>query len=108
MSWDDAHRYKQALREIETELNWTGGSELVWRAAYGEIFGTRERVLLALRSRLQTTLYAQLDDLAAEHGGTAGAVRALADAHAGVVRALALPDAVDWIDEDADALVGAA
>lgn len=59
MSWQDAHRYNQALREIETELNWT-----------------------------------------------AGAVRALADAHPGLVRALALPDAIDRLDEDAS--VGAA
>ena len=105
MSWQDAHRYNRALREIETELNWTDGTELVWRAEYREIFGSREQVLLALRSRLQTTLYAQIDDLAAT---SAESVRALAAAHPGVVRALALPEAIHWIAAGADALVAGA
>jgi hypothetical protein len=107
MSWQDAHRYNQALREIETELNWTDGTELVWRPEYGEIFGSREWLLQALRSRLRTMLYAQLDDLA---DAPSDAVRALAAAHPGVVRALALPEAIHWIDAQADALatVGAA
>lgn len=105
MSWQDAHRYNRALREIETELNWTDGTELVWRPEYREIFGSRERVLLALRSRLRTTLYAQIDDLAAT---SAESVRMVAAAHPGVVRALALPEAIHWIDETADALVAGA
>ena len=105
MSWQDAHRYNRALREIETELNWTDGTELVWRPEYLEIFGSREQVLLALRSRLRTALYAQLDDLATT---SSESVRMLAAAHPGVVRALALPEAVHWIDADADALVAGA
>jgi hypothetical protein len=105
MSWDDANRYNRALREIETELNWTDGTELVWRSEYREIFGSRECLLLALRSRLRTTLYAQFDDLAST---APEAVRKLAAAHPGVVRALALPDAINWITDDDDALVAGA
>ncbi|MDT4915559.1 MAG: hypothetical protein QOH89_259 [Pseudonocardiales bacterium] len=104
MSWQDAHRYNRALREIETELNWTEGTELVWRPEYREIFGSPERLLLALRSRLQTTLYAQLDDLAGPSGPAPEVMRTLAAAHPGVVRALALPGAIRWIDADPAAL----
>jgi hypothetical protein len=108
MSWQDAHRYNRALRDVRAELNWSEGTEIVWRPDYVEIFGTRERLLLALRSRLQTTLHAQADDLAVAGGQPADVLRALAAAHPGVVRALAVPDAITWVDAGAATLVGSA
>lgn len=108
MSWQDAQRYNRALREVRTELNWSEGAEIVWRPEYVEIFGSREQLLLALRSRLQTTLHAQMDDLAGPGGQPAEVLRALAAAHPGVVRALAVPDAITWVDVDAATLVGSA
>jgi hypothetical protein len=98
MSWQDAHRYNRALRDVAVELNWSEGTEIVWRPEYVEIFGSRQRLLMALRSRLRTTLHAQLDDLAGPGGQPADVLRALAIMSPGVVRALALPDAIRWTD----------
>src|SRR4051812_20380574 len=93
MSWEDAHRYNMALREVEAQLNWTGDGEIAWRQEYAEIFGSPERLLLALRSRWETTLQAQVDDTITVDGGTAGVLRALAAAHPGLARALARAEA---------------
>lgn len=88
MSWQDAHRYNEALRAVEAQLNWTGDGRIIWRPEYADIFGSPERVLLALRTRWQTLVQAQVEDIATADGGPSGVVRALAAAHPGLVRAL--------------------
>jgi hypothetical protein len=95
MSWQDAHRYNEALRAVEAELNWTADGEIRWQPEYAEIFGSPERLLLALRSRWETLLQAQVEDIATADGGPAGVVGALAAAHPGLVRALARAQAAE-------------
>src|SRR3954453_18072016 len=94
MSWEDAHRYNKALREVEVQLNRTGDGRIAWRPEYAEIFGSPERLLLALRSRWETTLPAQVGDTITVDGGTAGGRRALAAQQPGLARALARAEAV--------------
>jgi hypothetical protein len=88
MSWQDAHRYNEALRAVEAQLNWTADGQVIWRPEYADIFGSPERVLLALGTRWRTLVQAQVEDVVTADGGPAGAVRALAAAHPGLVRAL--------------------
>lgn len=89
MSWQDAHRYYGALRTIEAELNWSRDGEIVWRPEYADIFGSPERLLLALRSRWETIVHAQAEDVVTAEGDPSGVVNALAAAHPGLIRALA-------------------
>lgn len=98
MSWQDAHRYNQALREVRAELDVVADVQRVWRPEYQEVFGSPERLVLALRSRWHTTLQAQIEDVVTEDGGPCGAVRALAAANPGWVRALARAGAIAAID----------
>jgi hypothetical protein len=105
MSWQDAHRYNAALRAVETELNWTADGRPVWRPEYAEIFGTPQRLLLALRSRWETMVHAQIgDDLVAD-GRHSDEMLALAAAHPGLLGALARAHAIDWIDAEVRAVV---
>src|SRR3954447_2958140 len=94
MSWEDAHRYNKALREVEAQLNRTGDGRIVWRPEYAAIFSSPERLLLALRSRWETMLQAQVADIVTADGGPAGVLRALAAAHPGLVRGLARAETV--------------
>lgn len=107
MSWQDAHRYNQALRDVRADLDVLPDVAAVWRPAYREIFGTPEQLVLALRSRWHTMLQAQVEDVVTEDGGPCGTVRALAAANPGLVRALARAGAVAEI-EPTPAFAGAA
>jgi hypothetical protein len=99
MSWQDAHRYNQALRTVEAELNRTADSDIIWRPEFAEIFGSPDRLLLALRSRWETLRQAQVEDIATADGGPAGVERALALAHPGLVRAVSRAAAAQpWPD----------
>jgi hypothetical protein len=89
MSWQDAHRYYRALRAIEAELNWSADGEVIWRPEYADIFGSPERLLLALRSRWETLVRAQADDAVTADRAPSDVVSALAAAHPGLIRALA-------------------
>jgi hypothetical protein len=100
MSWQEAHRYNQALRDVRADLELLLDVELVWRPEYREIFGSPERLVLALWSRWHTTLRAQIEDVVTEHGGPGGAERALAAANAGLLRALARAGAIVGAERD--------
>jgi hypothetical protein len=80
MSWEDAHRYNQALRDIRADLDVVPDIALVWRPEYRQIFGSPEQLVLALRSRWNTMLQAQVEEAVTEDGEPTATVRALAAA----------------------------
>jgi hypothetical protein len=108
MSWQDAHRYYATLRAVETELNTTTHGQLVWRPEYAEIFGCREQLLLALRSRWETMVHAQIGDDLMVYGRHSDEMLALAAAHSGLVQALARAHAINWVDSEVRAVVESA
>jgi hypothetical protein len=75
MTWSETRRRLDALREIEAELDRTGG-ELPWHDEYADIFGDRRILLLQLRYRWRLMVEAQ------------GGVAALAERHPGLVAVL--------------------
>ena len=100
MSWDDAHRYNQALRDVEEALDVVPDVEFAWRPGYRDIFGPPERLLLALRSRWQTTVQAQIGDAAVVDGRHSDEMLALAATRPALVRTLARAGAIYWMDEE--------
>lgn len=84
MGWQEAHRYYAALRDVERELDRAGDGTVPWHAGYGEIFGDRRGLLLALRRRWDLMVQAQVDP----DGGSRKRLRELAGEHPGLVRAL--------------------
>lgn len=75
MTWSETRRRLDALREIEAELDRTGG-QLPWNHGYAEIFGDRRTLLLQLRYRWRLLVEAQ------------GEVELLAERHPGLVAVL--------------------
>jgi hypothetical protein len=109
MSWQEAHRYNRALRTVEADLAWLPDVESVWRPEYREIFGSPERLLLALRSRWETMVHAQIGDDLTVDGRHSDEMLALAAGRPALVRALARAGAIHWVDAELQALaVGAA
>ena len=104
MSWENAHCYNAALRDVETDLNSIPDVRFVWRSEYAEVFGCPERLILALRSRWETIVHAQIGDDLVVDGRHSDEMLALAAAHPGVVRALARAGAICWIDAEIRAL----
>lgn len=100
MSWQDAHRYNQALRTAETDLNTAADGRLVWRPEYADVFGAPERLLLALRSRWETMVHAQIGDDLVVNGRHSEEMLSLAAAHPGLVAALARARAIDWVESE--------
>jgi hypothetical protein len=100
MSWDDAHRYNQALRDVEAALDVIPDVEHAWRPEYRDIFGTPDRLLLALRTRWQTTVQAQIGDAAIVGGRHSDEMLALAATRPALVRTLARAGVSDWMDEE--------
>jgi hypothetical protein len=107
MSWEDAHRYNQALRDIRADLDVVPDIALVWRPEYRQIFGSPEQLVLALRSRWNTMLQAQVEEAVTEDGEPTATVRALAAANRGLVRSLARVGAIADVDPT-QAFMGAA
>ena len=89
MSWQDAHRYNEALRTAEHDLNESPDGRVQWRDEYADIFGTEHTLLLALRTRWVTTMQAQLDRVWDIDGSFTPRMRELLDEHPGLVRARA-------------------
>lgn len=82
MSWQDAHRYRDALRAAEAELDDTG--TVVWRAEYAEVFGSVTRLWQALRSHWRTLAQAQADWDHELGGAASEQMRRLVAAHPGL------------------------
>jgi hypothetical protein len=108
MSWDDAHRYNQALRDVEEALDVIPDVEFAWRPEYREIFGSPEWLLLALRTRWQTTVHAQIGDAVVVDGRHSEEMLALAASRPALVRTLARAGAIHWVDEELRSLEVAA
>ena len=89
MSWQDAHRYRDALRSAEADLDRTGG-ELVWRPDYADVFGSPTRLWQALRSYWRTLVEAQADWDFEFGGPPSRQVSQLAAAHPGLTKALGI------------------
>ena len=91
MSWTQTHRRWQALQEVEAWAN-TGADDLPWTSEYAEIFGDRDGLVTALRSRWEQARRAQLDSHLPE-GVLEEQWRRLHARHAGVLRLLERYDA---------------
>lgn len=89
MSWDEAHRYYEALRAAECDLDGSADGILVWRPAYAEVFGSPDRLLLALRTRWENMMRAQIDRIWEVDGSPTKRMRELAEEHPGLVRTMA-------------------
>ena len=89
MSWMDANRYYQALRTAERDLDASPDGILVWRPHYADLFGSPDRLLLALRSRWENMMRAQIDRIWEVDGAPTKRMRELAEEHPGLVRAMA-------------------
>lgn len=92
MGWPETHRYYAALHAVEEELDRTDDDVLPWRAEYAEIFGDRHGLLLALSRRWQVLVQAQVERPYEEDGRPSAELRALADAHPGLVKAIERSD----------------
>lgn len=92
MSWESTHRYYQALREVEAELDRRNAidnrADLPWRAEYAQIFGDRDGLLLALRRRWQLLVQAQVEQPYDPSGVPTAALLAVAARHRGLITAL--------------------
>jgi hypothetical protein len=108
MTWQDAHRYNAALRQVREDLKESAGDRLPWRAEYADIFGCPDRLVAALRSRWQTTVQAQISDAVTVNGRHSDEMLALAAEHRAVLRLLAARGSIDWMDAELEALEAAA
>jgi len=88
MSWQDAHRYRTALRTAEADLDRSRTGIVTWRPEYAPIFGTPQRLLHALRSHWTTMVQAQVEWAPGGNLQRMDAAQALAAGHPGLVRAL--------------------
>jgi hypothetical protein len=100
MSWDDAHRYNKALRDVEEALDVIPDVEYAWRPEYAAIFGSPDRLLLALRSRWQTTVQAQIGDAAVVDGRHSDEMLLLASSRPALVRTLARAGVIYWMEQE--------
>jgi len=91
MGWTETHRYYAALREVEAALD--RGETLPWRPGYGEIFGDRDGLLLALSRRWRVLVEAWDDgepwpaaigELVRAHAGLVAELRRYGYVHRGV------------------------
>ena len=61
MGWTETHRYYATLRAVEDELNRRGDGVIVWHPQYADVFGSVQVLRLALHTRWETMLRAQVD-----------------------------------------------
>ena len=87
MTWTETHERFRIIREVVAAAEADPTGTLPWRDEYAELFGDRDGLINALRSRWQHTCEAQLDsemseaELQEEH-------RRLLRTHAAVLRIL--------------------
>jgi hypothetical protein len=92
MGWTETHRRWQALQEIETWANADVLDTVPWTTEYAELFGDRDSLVAALRSRWEQARRAQLDSHLPERV-LEEQWRRLHARHAGVLRLLERYDA---------------
>jgi hypothetical protein len=88
MGWTETHRYYGVLRAVEAELDRRGDGVIVWHRDYADVFGSPQALRLALRTRWATMVEAQVEVPRDAEGRPSPALRALADAHRGLLLAL--------------------
>lgn len=93
MGWTETHRRWQALQEIEARATAGALDALPWTPEYAELFGERENLVAALRSRWEQARRAQLDSHLPERV-LEEQWRRLHARHAGVLRLLERYDAM--------------
>jgi hypothetical protein len=101
MSWQDAHRYRAAVRTAAADLNRTDGA-LIWREEYAEVFGSPNRLWLALRSHWRTMVQAQVEMDYELDGTPSVQILQLSTAHPGLARALGVAAATEPVLTGAD------
>jgi hypothetical protein len=89
MSWTHAHRYYEALRIAERDLDASADGLVVWRPEYADVFRSPGHLMFALRSRWENMVRAQIDSVWEIDGSPSARMRELVDAHPGLVRAVA-------------------
>ena len=89
MSWDDTHKYYAALRRAEADLDRTGDGVITWHDEYADIFGSPQRLSLALRSYWNNLVRAQVECDNPENWRRIMDVNRLAAAHPGLAAAVA-------------------
>lgn len=90
MTWQRTHDWWHAVREAEAAIDRDPDGDLPWRAGYAELFGDRDRLVLALRYRWSLLVAAQVDPELPEHLRER-AWRDLTTRHAGLLRMLDQP-----------------
>jgi hypothetical protein len=109
MGWTDTHRYYATLRAVEDELNRRGDGVIVWHREYADVFGSVQVLRLALHTRWETMLRAQVDVPCDAEGRPSPELCELAAAHRGLLLALARKaPAVETRPRAEAALVGVA
>jgi hypothetical protein len=87
MTWTETHERHRIIREVEAAATADPSGALPWREEYAALFGDRDGLLMALRSRWDRTCQAQLDsrlsDVTLDE-----TYRQLRKRHAGVLRIL--------------------
>jgi len=89
MSWNDVHRYYEALRRAEDDLNRTGDGRITWHTDYEEVFGTPQRLTDALRSYWHNLVRAQIECSDPQNWRRIMDLNRLAAAHPGLATAVA-------------------
>jgi hypothetical protein len=89
MSWNDVHRYYEALHRAEDDLNRTGDGRITWHDDYEEVFGTPQRLAAALRSYWNNLVRAQIECSDPQNWRRIMDLNRLAAAHPGLATAVA-------------------
>jgi hypothetical protein len=87
MTWTETHERFRIIREVVAAAEADPTGTLLWRDEFAELFGNREGLINALRSRWQHTCEAQLDSDMSE-AELQEAHRKLLRTHAAVLRVL--------------------
>lgn len=108
MSWTETHRYYQALRVVEAELDRSADGLPAWRPEYCPVFGSPAGLRLALSRRWLMLVEVQVDTVYSD-GRPSRQLRDLAAAHHGLLLAVVRDDPrwLGLVVRD-DALVSAA
>jgi hypothetical protein len=86
MTWSDTHRYYQALRTVEADLDRLG--RVVWYPEFDAVFTDQDGLRLALQRRWQIMVETQVEQMYHGVGRPSRELLDLAARHRGLVRGL--------------------